>query len=122
LSAVELGLSTVLAERPLSAKALMVELGLQRRGTIDFLDALVSLGMLERSGEQYRNTAATQLFRDRNKPSYVRGILEMATDRLDGRTGHGTVARAGLDRRHFQAVGRPGSSSSYGQPAAARGR
>lgn len=82
LSAVELGLFTTLAQGPLAAKALREELGLQPRGTTDFLDALVSLGMLERSGEAYSNTAATDLFLDRHKPSYVGGLLEMANARL----------------------------------------
>jgi hypothetical protein len=38
--------------------------------------------MLEREGEVYRNTAATDLFLDRGKPSYVGGLLEMANARL----------------------------------------
>jgi O-methyltransferase domain/Dimerisation domain len=82
LSAVELGLFTTLARGPLTGEALMAELGLQPRGTIDFLDALVSLGMLDRSGEEYHNTAATDLFLDRNKASYLGGMLEMANARL----------------------------------------
>ena len=44
----------------------MAELGLQPRGTTDWLDALVSLGMLERSGDEYANTPGTALFLDRN--------------------------------------------------------
>ncbi len=82
LSAVELGVFTTLAREPLSGKALMAALGLQPRGTTDVLDALVSLGMLDRSGDQYRNTPATDLFLDRAKPSYVGGLLEMANARL----------------------------------------
>lgn len=82
LTAVELGLFTTLAERPLDTKAVIAELGLQPRGAEDFLDALVALGMLQRTGSQYSNTAATDLFLDRNKPSYVGGILEMANARL----------------------------------------
>ncbi len=82
LTAVELGLFTTLAERPLDRNAVIAELGLQPRGAADFLDALVSLGMLERAGGEYSNTAATDLFLDRNKPSYVGGILEMANARL----------------------------------------
>jgi hypothetical protein len=82
LSAVELGLFTTLAQGPLTGQALMAELGLQPRGTIDFLDALVSLGMLDRSGDEYHNTAVTDLFLDRNKPSYIGGMLEMANARL----------------------------------------
>jgi hypothetical protein len=82
LSAVELGLFTTLAQGPRTAESVMAELGLQPRGTIDFLDALVSLGMLERTGDEYANCAATDLFLDREKPSYVGGILEMAGARL----------------------------------------
>ena len=82
LSAVELGLFTTLAEGPRTDTALMAELGLHQRGTRDFLDALVSLGMLDRTGGQYANTAATEVFLDRNKASYIGGILEMANARL----------------------------------------
>jgi hypothetical protein len=82
LSAVELGVFTVLAEQPLSGKHLMSRLGLQPRGTLDWLDALVSLGLLARSGDEYANSANADLFLDRNKPSYVGGILEMANSRL----------------------------------------
>lgn len=82
LSAVELGLFTALAQGPRTGKAVMADLGLEQRGTNDFLDALVSLGMLERTGDEYANTAATEAFLDRNKPSYIGGILEMANARL----------------------------------------
>jgi hypothetical protein len=82
LSAVELGLFTTLAHGPLTAQALAAELGLQPRGTTDWLDALVSLGILERTGDLYANTAATGLFLDRANPSYLGGVLEMANARL----------------------------------------
>jgi len=82
LSAVELGLFTTLAHGPRTGNALIAELGLQPRGTTDWLDTLVSLGMLERAGDEYANTAGTDLFLDRNKPSYVGGMLEMANARL----------------------------------------
>jgi hypothetical protein len=82
LSAVELGLFTELAKGPRDAKGLQTALALHPRSVRDFLDALVSLGMLERDGDQYRNTAATDLFLDRAKPSYIGGLLEMANARL----------------------------------------
>jgi O-methyltransferase domain/Dimerisation domain len=82
LSAVELGVFTTLSRGPLTGKALTAELGLQPRGTAEWLDALVSLGMLERSGGEYANTAATGLFLDRAKPTYLGGMLEMANARL----------------------------------------
>ncbi|HEY5990051.1 MAG TPA: methyltransferase dimerization domain-containing protein, partial [Streptosporangiaceae bacterium] len=82
LSAVELDLFTTLAEGSLTGETLTAKLGLQHRGSTDWLDALVSLGMLERTGGEYANTAATALFLDRTKPSYIGGILEMANARL----------------------------------------
>jgi hypothetical protein len=82
LSAVELGLFTELASAgPLTAEALRERLGLHPRGARDFFDALVALGMLERASGTYRNTAATDFFLDRAKPSYVGGILEMRSAR-----------------------------------------
>ena len=82
LSAVELNVFSVLADGPLPGETLTAKLGLQARGAADWLDALVSLGMLERTGGAYANTAATGLFLDRAKPSYIGGFLEMANARL----------------------------------------
>ena len=82
LSAVELDLFTTLAHGPLTGETLTAKLGLQPRGTMDWLDALVSLGMLNRSGGGYSNTPATDLFLDRAKPTYLGGMLEMANARL----------------------------------------
>jgi len=82
LAAVELGLFTELAEGPLDLGAVSERLSLHPRGARDFLDALVALGMLERADGLYSNTADTDLFLDRNKPSYVGGLLEMASQRL----------------------------------------
>src|SRR4051812_16042475 len=71
LSAVELGVFTELARGPQSRDALAACLRLHPRGAADFLDALVALGMLERQGNTYSNTTATDLFLDRGKPSYL---------------------------------------------------
>ncbi len=84
LSALELGLFTELARGPKNGEALRTALGLHARSSRDFFDALVALGMLDRKGDKYRNTPETDLFLDRNKPSYVGGILEMANARLYG--------------------------------------
>lgn len=85
LTAAELGLFSELATSgPLDADALRARLDLHQRGARDFFDALVALGMLEREGGRYRNTAATELFLDQAKPRYVGGILEMASTRLFG--------------------------------------
>jgi hypothetical protein len=82
LSAIELGVFTELSAGPLDGKTLSGRLGLHPRSARDFLDALVALQMLERSGDRYSNTPQAHLFLDRNKSSYVGGMLEMANKRL----------------------------------------
>ncbi|MGD2131473.1 MAG: methyltransferase [Maricaulaceae bacterium] len=86
LSAVELGLFTVLAEGPKTGPELERELGLHPRATYDFLDALVALGVLNRDGAgetgTYKNTPSTAMFLDRNSPAYMGGLLEMMNARL----------------------------------------
>jgi len=84
LSAVELGIFTELAKGPQSFDRLSRKFNLHPRGARDFLDFLVAMGMLNRNGGQYSNTPETDLFLDRNKPSYIGGILEMANARLYG--------------------------------------
>jgi O-methyltransferase domain/Dimerisation domain len=83
LSAVELGLFTALAQGSMPAETIGERLNLHPRGVRDFLDALVSLGILERSGEGlYGNTPEANMFLDRAKPAYIGGMLEMANTRL----------------------------------------
>lgn len=82
LSAVEIGLFTELAEGPLHGDVLRDRMGLHERSSLDFFDSLVSLGLLARDGSAYSNTPETNVFLDRNKPSYVGGLLEMANARL----------------------------------------
>lgn len=82
LSAIELGLFTELAKGALDAEAIQARLSLHPRSVRDFLDTLVALGMLQRKGRRYANTPETNLFLDRNKPSYAGGMLEMCNERL----------------------------------------
>ena len=82
LSAIELGLFTVLAEGPLDSQTLIKRLELHPRSALDFFDALVSLHFLERSEGKYANTPETDLYLDRKKASYQGGFLEMANSRL----------------------------------------
>lgn len=82
LSAVELGVFTELAKGPADLATLSRRLGLHNRSARDFLDALVALKLLDRHDGRYYNTAETDLFLDRGKPSYVGGLLEMANSRL----------------------------------------
>lgn len=93
LSAVELGVFTELAKHPdEDLESLGSRLGVHPRASRDFFDALVALGLLSREDGKYRNTAETDFFLDRKKPSYVGGILEMMNHRLYGFWGHLTEA------------------------------
>ena len=86
LSAVELGLFSFLADQPKTRSEIESKLELHKRASTDFLDALVSLGMLKREGDgdksKYSNTAETKCFLDRKSPMYIGGMLEMASARL----------------------------------------
>lgn len=82
LSAVELGLFSVLAKGPLDDGQLRERLALHPRSARDFFDALVALGLLQRRAGKYRNAPDVNEFLDRAQPSYVGGILEMASARL----------------------------------------
>lgn len=82
LSAVELEVFTELAKHALPRAELQGRLGLHPRSARDFFDALVATGFLERDGDVYRNTPATDLYLDKNKPTYVGGMLEMCNRRL----------------------------------------
>ncbi|GAA4650314.1 methyltransferase [Kistimonas scapharcae] len=82
LSALELDLFTELAKAPANLNALTERLKLHPRGAQDFLDALVSMGFLERHEGQYQNTEETALFLNRDHPSYIGSILELANHHL----------------------------------------
>ena len=86
LTAVNLKLFTLLAQRPQSALEIKNHLELHDRAYLDFLDALVALGFLDRTGlgidATYSNTPETDFFLDRNKVSYLGGMLEMSNNRL----------------------------------------
>ncbi|SDJ92439.1 Ubiquinone/menaquinone biosynthesis C-methylase UbiE [Catalinimonas alkaloidigena] len=87
LAATKLGLFTHLSEKPLTAEQIKQKLGLNQKGLYvrDFLDALYSMGFLERTGSGesvlYQNTPDTAAFLDKNQPAYLGGFLEMANDR-----------------------------------------
>jgi O-methyltransferase/methyltransferase family protein len=93
LSAIELGVFTALADGPLELEVLRERVGLNERGARDFLDALVALGMLVRHDNRgYANTVETDHYLDRNKASYVGGMLESSNARLYGVWGSLTAA------------------------------
>jgi hypothetical protein len=112
LSAIELDLFTVLAERPLDEVMLTQSLGLHRRAARDFFDALVALGLIERSAEGfYSNTPETNAYLNRNGGSYLGGIFDQFNMREYGmwdtlsdalRTGR---PQTGIEKTdHFEAL------------------
>jgi hypothetical protein len=122
LSAVELGVFSTLADAPADLPTLEKKLALHRRSARDFLDALVALKLLERKNGIYSNTADTDLFLDRAKPSYIGGVLEMANARLYGFWGSLTEAlRTGELQNESKGGGEDMFTALYADPAQLRG-
>jgi hypothetical protein len=91
LSAVKFQIFTTLAEKKtMSAIELKSHLGFKStdRNVYDYLDALTTFGFLNREGlletAKYSNSMDTDFFLDKNKPSYIGGMLEMLNNRLYG--------------------------------------
>jgi precorrin-6B methylase 2 len=86
LTAVKMELFTHLATKSLTGSEIKLQLCLHGRGLYDFLDSLVALGFIQKKGNKetavYSNSADTDLFLDKNKVSYMGGLLEMANNRL----------------------------------------
>jgi hypothetical protein len=122
LSAIELGLFTELSRGPESFESISGRVGLHPRSARDFLDALVALGFLVRTGDRYANTPETDLFLDQNKPSYVGGILEMANRRLYPFWGNLTEALRTGEPQNEVKDGGPGIFDTlYADPARLKG-
>ncbi len=93
-------------------------LQLHDRAARDFFDTLVALGFVKRDGDRYSNTPETDLFLDRNKPSYIGGILEMANHRLYPFWGHLTEAlRTGEPQNEVKGGGAGLFDALYADPA-----
>ena len=95
LAAIKFQLFTKLADRKkMSGKEIKTSLNLNctDRHLYDFLDALTAFGFLNREGlletATYSNSPDTDTFLDKNKPSYIGGVLEMMNNRLYGFWGH----------------------------------
>lgn len=118
LSAIEMGVFTELSRGDESFDALSRRLGLHPRSARDFLDTLVALGFLTRAGDRYANTPEVDLFLDRQKPSYVGGVLEMANHRLYPFWGYLTEAlRTGQPQNEVKSGGPGLFATLYADPA-----
>ncbi len=121
LTAVNMGLFTLLAKGELSGEEIKTKLGLHERSLYDFLDALVALGFLKREGlketSRYRNADDTDLFLDKNKPGYMGGILEMANNRLFGFWDNLEEGlKTGLPQNETKHGGKPVFEAIYSDP------
>jgi DNA-binding IclR family transcriptional regulator len=93
-------LFTELAAGPHDAATLERRLGLRRDASADFLEALVALGLVERSGGHYRNTPEASLFLDPAKPSYIGHWFAMASAAMREMADLTTQLRAGSANEH----------------------
>lgn len=86
LSAVELEIFTHVGDAELTARELGDKAGLHERGRADFLDALVAIGYLARSGTdenaRYRNVPHVALLLNKASSRYMGGLLEMTNARV----------------------------------------
>ncbi|WP_255637510.1 acetylserotonin O-methyltransferase [Dyadobacter sp. NIV53] len=122
LTAVKLNLFTEIGDGSLSNDELRMRLGLHTRSSADFFDTLVSLGMLNRTGNgagcRYCNTLETRLFLVQTSPAYIGGLLEMANDRLYPFWGSLEEAlRTGLPQNEVKQTGKSAFEAIYEQPA-----
>jgi len=122
LSAVELELFSRLADGPKTGPELQGAMGLHPRGTYDFLDALVALGLLQREGAgetgKYGNTPSTARFLVKQSPHYIGGILEMANARLFRFWSDLTSAlKTGKPQNEIKETGKSMFGALYADPA-----
>lgn len=86
LTVVNMDLFTYLSESEMTGEEIRIKLNLHERSLYDFLDTLVALGFLERTGLKsnsiYKNSPETDLFLDKTKPQYMGGVLIMSNNRL----------------------------------------
>ncbi|MGK5642052.1 methyltransferase, partial [Streptomyces sp. URMC 126] len=107
-AAVELGVFTALAAAPLPAAALRDRLGLHPRPAADFLDTLVALGLLRRTGGGYADTPEAAEYLDAGKPADYLGDAFLAecagaADDLVGVLRTGKAPGGARDGRDFYA-------------------
>lgn len=112
LTAVEFDLFTALGDEPKTATELGEQLEIHPRGRLDFFDALVALGFLDREGDGpgglYSNTAETHAFLNKASPAYIGGLPEMLNARLFGFWNDlGNALKTGLPQSEVKVHGKP---------------
>lgn len=114
------GVFTELASGPLSQQELTHKLGWHRRAAGPVLETLVALGLLRRDRTgRYANTRRANLFLDREKPSYIGGLMELSSKRLyDIWSGLGGLLRTGRPAAEEESGENEFFSSLYRDPTA----
>ncbi len=75
------------------------QLGGDRRAMTDLLDACVGLKLIEKDGEEYRNTPAASQYLSRSSPDTLAGYILYSNDVLYGMWGHlDDAVREGTNR------------------------
>ena len=121
LSAVELGVFSILGTSGRTGAQIAETLNLDSRAIPDFTDSLVALGFLDRegSGEEalYKNTPESAQFLNRESPAYIGGILEMANARLYRYWSDLSEAlQTGKPQNEIKTSGEPIFAKLYSQP------
>lgn len=103
-AAVNLDLFSLLEKSPLSSEEIKDKLTLSSRGLNDFLDALVSLGLLNRDGSlevaKYSNAEEVSLFLVKGSPQYIGWSFEEKMRELEQLWGQlSTALRTGTPQR-----------------------
>jgi hypothetical protein len=93
LSAVELGVFSVLATSPLDAVDLADRIKVHERAARDFFDALVAMGLVTRDANgRYGNTEESDRYLDKAKPTYLGASFDQYNRREYGLWGSLTQA------------------------------
>ncbi|MDF3299898.1 methyltransferase [Streptomyces tropicalis] len=100
-SAVALGVFGALADGPRDGAEVARTTGVHDRLAADFLDALAGLGLLERSGGRYRNSALAQTYLVPDAPAYLGGFIELTNETLYGTWGRLTEALRTGEPQHL---------------------
>jgi SAM-dependent methyltransferase len=99
-AAVQIGVFTALADGPATETEIRERTGIHGRLALDFLDALVGLGLLDRAGEKYQNGALAGAYLVQGKPGYLGGFVELTNETLYQTWGRLTEAvRSGEPQR-----------------------
>ncbi|QCX73872.1 Multifunctional cyclase-dehydratase-3-O-methyl transferase TcmN [Streptomyces sp. YIM 121038] len=118
LSAVELKVFAALAEHPSTGQELSARLGITGRGGADFLDALVSMGLLERRDGVYHNSPLADRHLDPAKPATdISGYLEFLNAGFPCWAGLTEGLRTGGRLDFTRALAASGNSEGSGEAA-----